>query len=190
MMDRKRAERRKSRKSRKRDGGIDLISDSDDQIKALVDQMARAANADRNSNEARQPAIQKQKLLPAVKKVLVKMDWFEALLDNGMMSAISDWLAPLPDKSLPSLDVRTTLLKILESYPRLEQGILRQSGLGKAVMLLLKHPKEIKENKVKAAKLIRDWSRPIFQLDTNYNSMTREERYELDYIQASGSKKR
>ncbi|CAD5230505.1 unnamed protein product [Bursaphelenchus okinawaensis] len=190
MMARKKAERRKSNKRKRRDGGIDLISDNDEQIKNLVDEMARAANADRASNEVRQPAFQKQKLLPIVRKTLMKTDLFEALLDNGMMSALSDWLAPLPDKSLPSLEIRTSFLKILESYPRLEQGILRQSGLGKAVMLLFKHPKEIKENKVRAAKLIRDWSRPIFQLDTNYTSMTREERYELDYVQAKAVKKR
>ncbi|CAD5233260.1 unnamed protein product [Bursaphelenchus xylophilus] len=190
MMAKKKAERRRSTKRKHRDGGIDLISDNDEQIKNLVDQMARAANADRVSNENRQPAFQKQKLLPVVKRTLMKSDLFEALLDNGMMSALSDWLAPLPDKSLPSLEIRTTFLKILESYPRLEQGILRQSGLGKAVMLLFKHPKEIKENKVRAAKLIRDWSRPIFQLDTNYTAMTREERFELDYIHAKSAKKR
>lgn len=165
MMARKKAERRRSTKRRRgRDGGIDLISEADDQIKSLVEQMARAADADRKSNERRQPAFQKQKLLPVVRRTLVKLDLFESLLDNGMMSALSDWLAPLPDKSLASLEIRTTFLKILESYPRLEQGILRVSGLGKAVMLLLKHPKETKENKQRAAKLIRDWSRPIFQV--------------------------
>lgn len=53
----------------------------------------------------------------------------------------------------------------MQSYPRLDQGILKQSGLGKAVMFLFKHPKEIRENKSIAAKLIREWSRPIFQVN-------------------------
>lgn len=112
----------------------------------------------------KRPAIQKRKMLKVVRSTLLRMDLFEALLDNGMMSAISDWLAPLPDKSLPALEVRSTLLKILEGYPRLEQGILKQSGLGKAVMFLFKHPKELRENKLIASKLIREWSRPIFQV--------------------------
>lgn len=34
--------------------------------------------------------------------------------DNGMMNVISEWLAPLPDKSLPALEIRTDLLKILQ----------------------------------------------------------------------------
>lgn len=112
----------------------------------------------------KRPAFQKRKMLKVVRTTLLRMDLFEALLDNGMMSAISDWLAPLPDKSLPSLEVRSTLLKILEGYPPLDQGILKQSGLGKAVMFLFKHPKELRENKIIASKLIREWSRPIFQV--------------------------
>jgi transcription factor SPN1 len=56
------------------------------------------------------------------------------------------------------------LLKILSGFPTLEQGILKQSGLGKAVMFLFKHPKETRENKNIAAKLIREWARPIFQV--------------------------
>lgn len=84
--------------------------------------------------------------------------------DNGMLNAVSEWLAPLPDKSLPALEIRTDLLKILQDYSRLEQGTLKQSGLGRAVMLLYKHPKETKENKALAHNLISEWARPIFQV--------------------------
>lgn len=54
----------------------------------------------------KRPAIQKRKMLPLVRSTLLKSDLFETLLDNGMMSAVSEWLAPLPDKSLPALEVR------------------------------------------------------------------------------------
>lgn len=80
------------------------------------------------------------------------------------MNVISEWLAPLPDKSLPALEIRTDLLKILQDFNRLEPGTLKQSGLGRAVMLLYKHPRETKENKALAARLISDWARPIFQV--------------------------
>ena len=46
---------------------------------------------------------------------------FEALIENGMMSAVSDWLSPLPDKSLPALEIRTELLKLLQDFARLDQ---------------------------------------------------------------------
>jgi hypothetical protein len=56
-------------------------------------------------------------------------------------------------------------LNILEGFGlKLDQDILKQSGVGKAVMFLFKHPKENRLNKTKAAHLIREWSRPIFQV--------------------------
>jgi transcription factor SPN1 len=53
-------------------------------------------------------------MLPFVKSQLRKADLAEALIDNGIMSVVSEWLAPLPDKSLPALEIRTELLKILQ----------------------------------------------------------------------------
>uniref|UniRef100_A0A0N5AN69 TFIIS N-terminal domain-containing protein n=1 Tax=Syphacia muris TaxID=451379 RepID=A0A0N5AN69_9BILA len=111
-------------------------------------------------------------------------------LDNGMMNAVSEWLAPLPDKSLPALEIRTELLRILQGYGRLEPGTLKQSGLGRAVMLLFKHPRETPENKRLAQNLLREWARPIFQLETDFSTMTKDERVQRDYAQQPEAKKR
>uniref|UniRef100_A0A0R3S6F4 TFIIS N-terminal domain-containing protein n=1 Tax=Elaeophora elaphi TaxID=1147741 RepID=A0A0R3S6F4_9BILA len=163
MMREKKAERRRPRR-RRRDGSIDVGGAYDDQIKVLIDAMKAAAKDDRHSNMERRPALQKRKMLPHVKSMLIKHDLMEDVIDNGMMNVISEWLAPLPDKSLPALEIRTDLLKILQDFNRLEPGTLKQSGLGRAVMLLYKHPRETKENKALAAWLISDWARPIFQV--------------------------
>jgi transcription factor SPN1 len=179
IMEEKKRERSKKRKRRK-DGSIDLCSNADDQIKHVVELMKNAAADDREANNQRRPAIQKTKMLEVVRNILLRADYLEALIDNDMMSAISEWLAPLPDKSLPALEIRSTLLKILSSFPHLEPGVLKQSGLGKAVMLIFKHPKETRENKIMASKLIRTWSQPIFQISADYASVTKEEREEFD----------
>ena len=50
----------------------------------------------------------------------LQADMAEAMIENGVLSAVSEWLAPLPDKSLPALEIRTTMLKILRSFGRLE----------------------------------------------------------------------
>ncbi|VIO88467.1 Uncharacterized protein BM_BM3332 [Brugia malayi] len=189
MMREKKAERRRPRR-RRRDGSIDVGGAYDDQIKMLIDAMKSAAKDDRHSNIERRPALQKRKMLPHVKAMLIKHDLMEAIIDNGMMNVISEWLAPLPDKSLPALEIRTDLLKILQDFSRLEPGTLKQSGLGRAVMLLYKHPRETKENKALAARLISDWARPIFQLDTDFRSMTKDERIQRDYAQLSEAKRR
>ncbi|VDK88447.1 unnamed protein product [Litomosoides sigmodontis] len=189
MMRMKKAERRRPRR-RRRDGSIDVGGAYDDQIRILIDAMKAAAKDDRHSNMERRPALQKRKMLPHVKAILIKHDLMEAVIDNGMMNVISEWLAPLPDKSLPALEIRTDLLKILQDFNRLEPGTLKQSGLGRAVMLLFKHPRETKENKALAARLISDWARPIFQLDTDFRSMTKDERIQRDYAQLPEAKRR
>ncbi|GMR31144.1 hypothetical protein PMAYCL1PPCAC_01339, partial [Pristionchus mayeri] len=189
MLRNKKAEKKKIRR-RKKDGGIDIINDDDGTIENIVTAMKKAASDDRHSNMERQPATRKRKMLQNVKAVLLRSDLVETMIDGGMMSAISEWLAPLPDKSLPALEIRSELLKILQGFARLDQGVLKQSGLGKAVMMLFKHPRETKENKKLAHKLISDWARPIFQIDTDFRSMSREDRMERDLAQMPAAKKR
>ncbi|PAV77608.1 hypothetical protein WR25_20373 [Diploscapter pachys] len=171
-LEKKKAERSQSRRRRSRkngkDGGVDIINDDDGAIAALVETMKEAAKDDRAANMEARPALRKRMLLRQVKAMLIRADMAEAMIENGVLSAVSEWLAPLPDKSLPALEIRTTMLKILRSFGRLETSVLKQSGIGKAVMFLYKHPRETKENKEMAGKLIQEYSKSIFNLETEY----------------------
>ncbi|CAI4228595.1 unnamed protein product [Auanema sp. JU1783] len=188
MLRDKKAEKKKKR--RRRNDGIDIINDDDGAIAAMVEAMKGATKEDRISNMERKPALRKRRMLADVKTMLLRVDMQEALVDNGMLSAVSDWLSPLPDKSLPALEIRTELLKLLMGFTRLEQSVLKQSGLGKAVMMLYKHPRETKDNKEMASRLIREWARPIFQLDTDFRSLSRDERVQRDLEHMPKVKKR
>ncbi|XP_069390947.1 protein IWS1 homolog isoform X1 [Paralichthys olivaceus] len=178
-----------SKKRRHRDGGT-FISDADDVVSAMISKMNEAAEEDRTLNSQKKPALKKLTLLPQVVMHLKKQDLKETFIDSGVMSAIKEWISPLPDKSLPALRIREELLRILQELPSVSHETLKHSGIGRSVMFLYKHPKESRSNKDLALKLINEWSRPIFGLTSNYKGMTREERQQRDLAQQMPQRRR
>jgi transcription factor SPN1 len=80
----------------------------------MIVKMNEAAEEDRQLNNQKKPALKKLTLLPTVVMHLKKQDLKETFIDSGVMSAIKEWLSPLPDRSLPALKIREELLKILQ----------------------------------------------------------------------------
>jgi len=176
MMQRKREENYRRRKRK----NIDIINDADDIIADMITLMKQAADDDFNYNKEKKPATCKLKLLPMIEAPLRKIDYRESLLESGILSVITDWLTPLPDRSLPNIRVREVMLRALMDFNISDTERLKASGIGKAVMYLYKHPKETKENKAFAQRLIQAWSRPIFNNDTDFHSISKEERETRD----------
>lgn len=140
-----------------------------------------AAEEDVRANQQHLPALNKVKLLPEVSSQLAKKFLHEIFVSAGVLTTLKKWLDPLPDGSLPNLKVRETVLRgLIDMGNHVQTEDLRESGIGRAIMLLSKHPQETLANKKSAKTLIELWSRPIFNLSSKYKDMYRaEERFPI-----------
>jgi transcription factor SPN1 len=93
------------------------IEHTPEEIAMFVEQfMAKldvAAETDAELNCASKPAIEKLKMLPELIHVLEKRQLQQEFLDRGVLSSLKNWLEPLPDGSLPNINIRTGILKLM-----------------------------------------------------------------------------
>ena len=64
-------------------------------------------------NEQRQPATRKLVMLPEVMDKLRQTRYYENFLEIGILPVLAQWLRPLNDGSLPALNIRTEISKII-----------------------------------------------------------------------------
>ncbi|XP_023341230.1 protein IWS1 homolog [Eurytemora carolleeae] len=188
MMQKKKAENNHRRKKK----DIDVINDNDDAIAKMIADMRIAAKEDRDLNIIGKPATKKMGMFKNVLHNLQKVELQLAFIEANLLSVMTDWLAPMPDKSLPHINIRTEFLKMLKNMKIEDTTRLKESGIGKAVMYLYRHPREDRHNKILAGHIINEWARPIFKKETDMSRLTKDERREKDADMAArlGRKKK
>jgi len=165
----------KPHRTRKYDG---MDADIDEMITRMREKMEDAAIQDIKFNSNKQPAIAKLRLLPAVISQLEKSHLHEQFLQNDILKGMKAWLEPLPDGSLPSLDIQRAMFDMLDRMPVSTQD-LTVSGIGRVLPFYSKCSRVIPEIKRAADNLITKWSRPILNRSDNY----RTKQYNtVDYI--------
>lgn len=89
------------------------LNDMDNTISSIIAEMKNVAAEDRAANEKGLTSIGKIKMLPCVIDMLQKSDYHSAMIDLGILHAIAEWLAPLPDRCLPNIRIREALIDAL-----------------------------------------------------------------------------
>ncbi|WRX17556.1 Transcription factor IIS [Theobroma cacao] len=145
-------------------------------VENVMAELEVTAEEDAELNRQGKPAINKLKKLPLLTEVLSKKQLQPEFLDHGVLTLLKNWLEPLPDGSLPNINIRAAILRILTDFPidleqhdRREQ--LKRSGLGKVIMFLSKSDEETTSNRKLAKDLVDKWSRPIFNKSTRFEDM-------------------
>ncbi|KAL4334822.1 hypothetical protein GQ457_07G011980 [Hibiscus cannabinus] len=145
-------------------------------VESVMAELEVTAEEDAELNRQGKPAINKLKKLPLLTDVLSKKQLQPEFLDHGVLTLLRNWLEPLPDGSLPNINIRAAILQILTDFPidleqhdRREQ--LKRSGLGKVIMFLSKSDEETTSNRKLAKDLVDKWSRPIFNKSTRFEDM-------------------
>ncbi|KAG8857613.1 Transcription factor iws1 [Tulasnella sp. 330] len=155
-------------KKRKKDETEEILDRyADEEVVRLRDEMAQAADADYQANVEKRPATAKLRMLPEVMEVLQKSSLQQSIFDNNLLEGVRKWLEPLPDKSLPALNIQNAFF---EALPKLDidTNTLKDSGLGKIVLFYTRCKRVTPPIKRAAENLIDVWSRPIIKRSASY----------------------
>ncbi|KAG1691961.1 hypothetical protein DVH05_025941 [Phytophthora capsici] len=130
--------------------------------KAYADDLASIAE--------RRPALEKIKFVDNALHILRKIQFQPMLLDFDLLTIVKKWIQPLDDGSLPNVGLRTKMLEMVSKMPVFKEH-LKRSGLGKVVMVLMKHPQETPENKELCRSLVERWSRAVFNKTLDFSKL-------------------
>ncbi len=133
----------------------------------LLKKMDAACKKDDESFRKGEPAINKLNLLKKVEDMVSLQVMQGTLLDYDILGVLSEWLAVKSDNTLPSHTVRVAVYKMLDKLPCQNEHLKRKTEgskrtIGQAIVGLLKHKDETKDNRVIIKALVEKWSRGIF----------------------------
>lgn len=157
-----------NRQRKKRNNDEVLDSFADDEVARLREAMNNAAEEDIKSNQEKQPATAKLKLLSEAMETLRKSALAQSMIDNNLLDAVRRWLEPLPDKSLPTLTIQRELFNVIRKMEFIDSSVLKESGLGRIVLFYTKCRRVTPDITRIADELVSTWSRPIIKRSASY----------------------
>lgn len=90
------------------------------------------------------------------------------MVDNNLLDAVRRWLEPLPDRSLPALNIQRELFSTIRKMEFIDTAVLKESGLGRIVLFYTKCKRVNPDIARIANDLVSTWSRPIIKRSASY----------------------
>lgn len=90
------------------------------------------------------------------------------MIDNNLLEAVRRWLEPLPDRSLPALNIQREFFTIIRKMEFIDSAVLKESGLGRVVLFYTKCKRVSPDIARIANDLVSVWSRPIIKRSASY----------------------
>lgn len=90
------------------------------------------------------------------------------MIDNNLLEGVKRWLEPLPDRSLPALNIQREFFQLLPKLWFIDSAVLKESGLGRIVLFYTKCKRVTPEVGRIASHLVSTWSRPIIKRSASY----------------------
>ncbi|KAJ2926812.1 hypothetical protein H1R20_g10281, partial [Candolleomyces eurysporus] len=156
----------RQRKKKKDDEVLDSFADAE--VARLRENMNSAADEDIRANSEKNPAMSKLKLLPEAMETLRKASLAQSMIDNNLLEAVRRWLEPLPDRSLPALNIQRELFTTIRKMEFIDSSVLKESGLGRIVLFYTKCKRVHPDIARIAGDLVSIWSRPIIKRSASY----------------------
>ncbi|KAF8150676.1 hypothetical protein B0H34DRAFT_756329 [Crassisporium funariophilum] len=121
---------KKGNRPRKKKANEEVLdSVADDEVARLRENMLAAADEDVRSNGEKLPATAKLRQLPEAMETLRKASLAQSMIDNNLLEAVRRWLEPLPDRSLPALNIQREFFNIIRKMEFIDSAVLKESGL-------------------------------------------------------------
>ena len=90
------------------------------------------------------------------------------MIDNNLLDAVRRWLEPLPDRSLPALNIQRELFGVIKKMEFIDSSVLKESGLGRIVLFYTKCRRVNSDIQRIANDLVMSWARPIIKRSASY----------------------
>lgn len=130
------------------------VKQSEIELSSLKDKMRNTLYKDQDLIQNSKPAINRLLILPDCMQKLFKL---RSVVDADLLHVLREWLEPLPDNTLPNLDIRLQILEFLLTInPSRDQ--LVSSEIGKIVYTYSKNKKTEPEIRKVAKQVVKKWT--------------------------------